>query len=274
MSLSHLAKRGFLPRAHETQNAFYQRIAPYLPTNLNEKMKEALFTCQRLFDVEPDWVPLIEGRSKLSFWQGAVLWVDEQEQPLIQVAKCLFYNRDEMIAHELIHAVRLPLASKRFEEIIAYQTSSNWWRRTFGPIIRTPREVYIFLCSLLCSWIPLFWEEAAYLRFATPLVALFALLRLYLTQRVFRRCREKLSLLLGCRRSGLSLTARLTDEEIALFAKWSPQEIRAYILDSKELRWQMLCFCYPALAPRAGSDAQQTTVFGHRAACTENSGVI
>jgi len=239
-----IGRRGFLPAANETEDAFYQRIAPYLATNLSEKMQGALLTCERLFDVQPDWVPLIESRSKLSFWQGAVLWVDEKEQPLIQMAPRLFYSRDEMIAHELIHAVRLPLKSKRFEEIIAYQTSRNWWRRTFGPIIRTPSEVYIFLGSLLCSWIPCIWQETAFLRFATPLLSLFALIRLAFTQRVFHRCRKKLSLLLGSERSGLSLAARLTDEEIALFAKWTLQEIWSYVLESQELRWQMLCFCY------------------------------
>lgn len=257
MSLDQLARRGFLPGAGETKEAFYQRTASYLSNSLREKMQGALLICQHLFDVEPDWVPLIETRKKLSFWQGAVLWVDEEERPLIQIAPRFSYNRDEMIAHELIHAVRLPLGQKRFEEIIAYQTSRNWWRRTFGPIIRTPYEVYIFLFSLPCSWIPLFWQEAAYLRFFTVFLAFFALIRLTLAQRIFRRSREKLSLLLGSKQSSLSLAARLTDQEIALFAKWTPEQIRAYVLENEEieLRWKMLLICYPTLASRAGSDA-------------------
>ena len=250
MTLNSLASRGFLPRTGESEDAFYERTQSQNSACMREKMQGALERCQRLFDLQPDWVPLIEERAKLAPWQGAVLWVDEEEQPLIQVAPRLWYSRDEMIAHELVHAIRLPLRSKRFEEIIAYQTSRSSWRRFFGPIIRSPYEVYLFLFSLLFSWVPLFWAAAALLRFATPLLLLYALMRLGVAQRVFYRCRKKLSLLLGCKRTALSLAARLTDEEIALFAKSTPQEIRLYALKTqkKELRWKMLLFCYPMLA--------------------------
>jgi hypothetical protein len=234
MTLADLARRGFLPASDESEATFYARGGAAV------SQVEGLDYCEQLFGVRPDWVPLFEGRAKLAPWQGAVLWVDEENRPTIQIAPRRGYAREEMIAHELIHAVRLPLRSKRFEEIIAYQTSRKRWRRFFGPIVRTPSEVYVFFFALLCQWIPFFG-----CRFIFPALLLFGLMRLCLTQRVFYRCRRKLSQCVG--KEALALTARLTDEEIALFAQLEPDAIRAYIAQQQQLRWKMLKSLYPVL---------------------------
>lgn len=261
MTLADLARRGFLPAPDESEAAFYERGAAVAIQG------ESLDYCEQLFGVRPDWVPLFEGRAKLAPWQGAVLWVDEENRPSIQIAPRRGYAREEMIAHELIHAVRLPLSSKRFEEIIAYQTSRTWWRRFFGPIIRAPSEVYVFLLALLCHWIPFFWCG-----FIFPALLLFGLTRLCLTQRVFYRCIRTLSRLVG--KEALALTARLTDQEIALFAQLEPEAIRAYIARQQQLRWKMLLILYPVLALSSGGKAQKASVFSHGATSTEDSGAV
>lgn len=261
MTLASLARRGFLPFPDESEAAFYER------STAAANQKEGLDYCEQLFGVRPDWVPLFEGRAKLAPWQGAVLWVDAENRPTIQIAPRRGYAREEMIAHELIHAVRLPLCSKRFEEIIAYRTSRKGWRRFFGPIVRTPSEVYVFLFGLFCHWIPFFWCS-----FVFPALLLFALARLCITQRVFYRCVRTLSRCVG--KEALALTARLTDEEIALFARLEPDAIRAYIAKQQQLRWKIVLILYPALALSSGGEAQEAPVFGHSAASAEDPGVI
>jgi hypothetical protein len=261
MTLADLARRGFLPTFDESEAAFYERATAAACQN------EALDYFEQLFCMRPDWVPLFEGRAKLAPWQGAVLWVDDKNRPTVQVAPRRGYSREEMIAHELIHAVRLPLRSKRFEEIIAYQTSRKWWRRFFGPIVRTPSEVYVFLFALLCHWIPLFWCG-----FIFPALLLFGLTRLCLTQRIFYRCRRTLSRLVG--KDALALVACLTDAEIALFARLKPDAIRAYVANQEQLRWKLLKTLYPSLALSSGGQTQKGSIFSHGAASAEDSGAV
>ncbi len=259
--------KGLLPLEQETEAAFLQRAAlleqPHASTT---NIEASLAYCDQLFDVRPDWVRVTEQQQGLSPWQGAVTWIQEAPDhtliPLIQISPRMqgsvfqkWYSREEILAHELIHAVRLPLKSSRFEECIAYQTSRSKWRKWLGPILRHPYEVYVLLAALLIGWVGMFWDAVSFLVWAPWAVSLFGLLRLSHTHRVFKRCLEQLKKL---DHLSLPIAARLTDREIELFARSSVQSIRAYIAEQSktELRWQMLCAAYPALALGSGSDMQ------------------
>ena len=95
------------------------------------------------------------------------MWIEMEDgvdSPLIQISPRLkgrfirkWYPRAEVLAHELVHAIRLPLHSVRFEEMLAYQTSQKLFRRLLGPIIRRPFEVYVLFASLALSWVGLYW---------------------------------------------------------------------------------------------------------------------
>ena len=257
VELIQLNSRGLFPMQDEEEKAFLSRIA------LLEKEKkqippvnvqEALTRCEKLFCLKPDWVPIEEKQISLAPWQGAVLWIQEDRQgnrvPLIQISPRLksswlsrWYPQDEVLSHELVHAVRLPLRSSRFEEIAAYQTSKSRFRRFLGPIFRRPYEVFVLLLAVVIGWLSLFWSAAAFLVWVPWFVCFFGAARLLMTQFVFKRCRAKMQIVLKERDKALALCIRLTDKEIGFFARSSPQEIISYIYRAKseQLRWRMLC---------------------------------
>ncbi len=247
--LFELNYRGFLPRENEDEATFFHRIAQYERAKSNYYSDAVLSLCDTLFDAKPDWVPIIEEQKGLAPWQGAALWVQEDDAPSIQVSPRLnakglkkWYPKEEVIAHELIHAIRLPLNASRFEEMIAYKTSANPIRRYLGGLIRHPYEVYILLASLVLSWTGIFWNA---LFTALPLLVLLgAFVRLVYTHSVFKKCEKKLAALLKDKSKAFALIVRLTDREIALFARLSSQDIHSYIANNKQLRWKMLSAVY------------------------------
>lgn len=251
IDLQDLNRRGFLPLAGEEEEAFLERVASMQSDAPPGAARGALERCEELFDVAPDWVQIIEQQKGLAPWQGAVLWIHAGGLPLIQVSPRLkktwlgrFYTYEEVLAHELIHAVRLPLASSRFEEIVAYQTSRGRLRAYLGPIIRHPYEVYVLLVAVLLGWAGLLFNP--YLLLAPWIACVYALARLFWAQRVFQRCRFKIKSLLKNKEKALAFTARLTDREVALFASASLSEIKQYIslAEQTELRWRLLVINY------------------------------
>jgi len=252
--------RGFLPLPDEEEQAFLERVAllekekTHVPS-IN--VQDALLCCEKLFDLKPDWVSIEEKQSGLSPWQGAVLWIQEDtlgnRVPLIQLSPRLqtswlgkWYPQDEVLSHEYVHAVRLPLSSSRFEEIAAYQTSKNPIRRFLGPIIRRPSEVYVLLGAVVLGWLGMLWTAVSFFLWVPWIVCLFGGMRLLLSQWIFKRCQAKLETLIQDKNKVLAMTIRLTDKEIDLFARMGPKEILSYIYRAKEqqLRWRMLCAAY------------------------------
>ncbi|MCM8532306.1 MAG: hypothetical protein NE330_14180 [Lentisphaeraceae bacterium] len=63
--------------------------------------------------------------------------------------KWLFYERDELMSHELCHVARFALKSNTYEEMFAYQTSTSGFRRKFGSMMRAAWETYLFMAILL-----------------------------------------------------------------------------------------------------------------------------
>jgi hypothetical protein len=258
-----LNARGLLPLSREDERSFLDRIAVLEKEKTSsgllapEGMEDAFRRCEQLFDATPDWVSIIEQQRGLAPWQGAVLWIQEDEKgnivPLIQVSPRLrtswlrkWYTREEVVAHELVHAMRLPLNSPRFEEITAYQTSPNLFRRSLGPLIRYPYEVYILLGAVVLGWLGLVWSAVSFFLWIPWIACLLGAGRLFLAQLIFKRAQAKVKGLLKDKAKALALMARLTDGEVAFFAKASVQEIKSYVEKAKKnhLRWQMLFSVY------------------------------
>lgn len=254
-----LNKQGFLPLPDETEEDFLRRIAVLKKKKLTLYigMVAALDRCERLFDVRPDWVEITREQKGLAPWQGAVLWIQTHENgfpvPLIQVSPRLtfswlkrWYSEEEVIAHELVHAFRLPLASCRFEEIAAYRTSIYPLRSCLGPLIRRPCEVYIVLGAVALGWLGLLWSSLSFFIWVPWILCLLGLSRLFFSQWTFKRCHKQLACILKDPSQVLALMVRLTDQEIALFARLIPKNILSHIrqLEIKQLRWKMLCAAY------------------------------
>lgn len=114
-----------------------------------------------LFNFAHFSIPVYYSNQHLPFWQGAAAWIDEENGLTeIQLRKPFkrgklwgIYSHDEVIAHEVVHALRARLCSKKYEELIAYQTSKSLIRRYFGPFFRESWESYLFVSTAFFSLI-------------------------------------------------------------------------------------------------------------------------
>jgi hypothetical protein len=237
---------------------------------------EALCLMKEIFNISPDWIETILNSKGLLPWEGAATWIEELPKGMrscrIHLKDSLiarWYPKDEMIAHEMVHASRLMFDESRFEEILAYRTSKKWFRLYFGPLFSSPLESKFFLGLLAASWLlclaKMFWDFnlSANCSLFFPLLALgFGVFRLTRAQRVFSSALSHLAKATDDKISPLTIALRLTDKEIELFSKWTPQEIRSFAEDQKEQnpRWGQLYLCYfcsgcrtRPLLPLAGS---------------------
>lgn len=243
---------GLIPGPDEKEEDFQRRVEYCL------KAKEHLFpegeavpseaveggfaVVSRQFDFVPSWIPIVYSNFRLAPWHGGCAWIVQMEEgspttaffqlrtrlksgkPLLKL-----YTRDELVAHECVHVGRMMFEEPKYEEILAYSTSPNHWRRYWGPLVQTGGETICFMIVLLAILLLdiafFFWGSGAalsqlmWLKAIPLLMAGLAVIRLVARQRIFRRCVNLV---------GFPVTCRLTDLEIERFSKLSLEEIRFY----------------------------------------------
>lgn len=246
--LIELNKRGLIHAPDESDENFFLRChqATPLPSSPQSSLVE------ELFDVNPDWVPLIFRNQGLHLWEGGCTWI-ERDRVTLQLNKAfekkrsyLGYSREEVIAHELVHVVRGHFEEPIFEEILAYQTSSSPFRRFLGPLFRTSKETTSFLITLCVVLVALFVSPFQLWIYLGTLGVLGGWQwRLLRAHRLFSRTRKKLSSLVGKKRA-LAVMLRLTDREIIRFSKMSKEEICDYVkkMHKIQIRWQQISAAY------------------------------
>ncbi len=156
--------RGLIPGPQETEEAFVQRVQQAAALSNPEWQAVAQATLS-LFGFAIDWVPLSYSSQELSPWEGAATWIGEGSLPSIQLrpafAKGSFlgYRRSDVLAHEAVHAARMRFEEPRFEEMLAYRTSPQRWKRFLGPAFQHKWTLYLLLLTLLAGvyqpWISL-----------------------------------------------------------------------------------------------------------------------
>ena len=121
--------------------------------------------------------------------------------------KWYIYGRQELMSHELCHAARFPLQADKYEELLAYQTSTSKFRKLFGPMVRSAKETYVLMgiiFALFASQIWVFNQPYVEPKFLLPtpililtlaLIAYFAFLmiRQWNQNRIFQIILAKLS---------------------------------------------------------------------------------
>ncbi len=243
-----LNQRCIFPGPNESEEVFFKRASALLPCAYNN----CVFT--ETFNSSPDWIQASTDSHGLSFWEGAATWIEENgdgsRSYQIQLKDSWLtrlYPKEEIIAHEMVHAARLMFDESRFEEILAYQTSKNRFRRYFGPIFSSPKEskcaLALLFTSLLCSWteIALDFNLVGNTIFALPFLAFgFGLFRLIRAQHIFSKAMRNLARSIPQTAKPLEVALRLRDREIELFAEYSPQEICAFVKQQTSLRWKLL----------------------------------
>ncbi|MCH9608491.1 MAG: hypothetical protein S4CHLAM45_10680 [Chlamydiales bacterium] len=220
-------QRGFLCGPNESEETFYKRCKADDLSTFPPSLKE-------LFAISPNWVPVHYKDSGLRFWEGGCSWIEGtnveiqlKEQFAHKKTLWKIYSKEEILAHEGVHAARVAFEEPIFEEVLAYQTSKSRFRRFFGPFFRSPKETLFFALLLPLSFFSPF--------FAIGVVA-FGLMRLIKTQATFLLARKKLGKLYG-KKNALPIMLHLTDKEIILFAKGS---IKSYVEKQTSLRWQQI----------------------------------
>lgn len=244
---------------------------PFTVNDLSPKevITPALERTEKLYGIAPSWVPLFFNNAQLSPWQGGCTWIFQVDDasPLtafVQLRKAFFnqerylgiYDRKTLLTHELAHIGRMEFDEPKFEEILAYQSSPSWFHRWFGPIVQSAKEAFYFVLSLVLVFIvDIFFllrgdldSYLAAMPFKLVPVALIGAgcLRLWLRHRQFNRCLDRLCELLGKKKLAKEIIYRLTDTEILLFGKSSPEGILDSIREKKgkSPRWDLLSQCY------------------------------
>ncbi len=254
-----LSQRGIFPGPSESSIAFFSR-ADSLSAKEITGYSGSMTLMNKIYSTSPDWIETIVSSKGLSPWEGAAVWIEEKPEVgrtcQIQIKNSFLarlYPQDEVVAHEMVHAMRLMFDENHFEEILAYRTSKNRFRRYFGPLFSSPKESKFFLILLLGSWL-CYWAEIIFdlnlggeWILALPMLALgFGVFRLWRSQRIFSAALRNLKNAIDQSANPLAAALRLTDNEIEQFAKSSPQEIQAFAAQQKEqdVRWKQIFLHY------------------------------
>ena len=126
-----------------------------------ERIPESSFSASAkinrdLYDFSIDWVPgfFLTPRFGMLFG-GCAYSFDPDFFSLFIIRnsfkkkkKWLFYERDELMSHELCHVARFAMKSHKYEEQFAYQTSNSGFRRNYGCMMRSAWETYIIMILL------------------------------------------------------------------------------------------------------------------------------
>lgn len=280
---------GLIPGPEETEQAFSARASycldlkaqiphmldhelPFGPEEVHsseEILKEGCEKADHLYDIYPTWVPLFFSNYKLSFWHGGCAWIFQQKQDSPTSAffqlrhkfrtskKYLgIYDRNELISHELSHVGRMLFEEPKFEEILAYGSSTSSFRRFFGPIVQSSYESTIFVLVLFfiiaMDFFSLFdgYSDLLHISFIGRLILLgmivYGLARLCWRQRQFKACQSNLRKTLFDMHKADAVAYRLTDKEMIAFGRLLPDEIKRYAEEqkTKNLRWKTIYEAY------------------------------
>ncbi len=202
--------RGLIPGPEESEEAFLKRTLQAKPlAHLEWNEVSSPFKI--------DWVPISYSNHQIAWWEGAATWISTDQLPSIQLRKIfqkgsfLGYSRSEVLSHEAIHAARVRFEEPHFEEILAYSTAPQAWKRFFGPLFSRTWEPLVLMLSVVLG---IFWPLIPVL-----LIGL-SLGWLCYRQWIFKKC---------CRKFSLTFVLCLTDKEMKKFAWMSEKEIQAYL---------------------------------------------
>jgi hypothetical protein len=263
--LLELNREGFFPGPKETEKAFFQRVEEakkYFLSSPEKWIPPAHWdwvnhSLEEIFDFRPLFFPALYSNVSLAPWQGAAAWIEGRSICVIQLRERFkkgaylgLYQREEILAHEAVHAARCAFEEGRNEEFFAYMTSEKKWRRVLGPLLRSPWEIWPFLVGvtggLFGELAAIYWEGAEVIY---PLCFLGSAIwlslgfyRLIRQHRILRRAAEHMRRSSVDERQVRAILLRLTDEEIERFSKG--EEIETYAKAQTCLRWALIRAAY------------------------------
>ena len=271
--LTELDSHGLLPAPGENANDFAKRlellanalqaldkdlkkhksfeVAPGIKISKSDAVSqaikdEALVVNETLYDVRPDWVPGFFANESFGFlWGGCSLSDPESGLALFIIRKAfkqkrfwLFYDRRELLAHEMTHAAHQVFDEWQFEEYFAYQTANKPLRKIFGgcfihkydslgfllPILLLPVVQFLNILGLTALPMWIFWLLAA----VYPIYLFCRTLRTNAIAAAARKFLQSLKV-----RKPDAVLFRMSVKEIRLLAKKQMPQ-------GDDLRWKLL----------------------------------
>jgi hypothetical protein len=249
LELLQLNREGFIPGPSESEEDFCNRVAlvkktfeigEWIPTSHWDWVKICL---RQMFDFEPSALPAFYSNESLRLWEGAAAWIEGRRIVSVQLRKTLqqgsylgIYKREQILAHEAVHAARSAFDEPENEEFFAYMTSEQKWHRVFGPIVKRPWEIWPFFLAMM---------GGAFFSIAYLCAAIWASIGFYRLIRQHRRLRlaaERILDVVVDKVIARAILFRLTDDEILMFSKG--EKIEDYRKKQKCLRWRLICLAY------------------------------
>ena len=244
-----LNKEGFIPGPSESEEDFIQRVASVKKSGqTGQSIPDSHWdwvhaSLEEIFDFRPACLFAFYSNKNLTPWQGAASWVEGKKIISIQLRKALergsylgLYKREEILAHEAVHAARSGFDEPQNEEFFAYMTSEKKWHRVLGPIVKRPWEVWPFFAAM---------GAGAFFPFAYLAAAIWAAFGFYRLIRQHRRLSLATKNIFATgldRASTRAVLFRLTDAEILMFSKGG--KIEDYRKRQKCLRWRLIGFYF------------------------------
>ena len=218
---------------------------------------------EKLYGFAVHHVPGFFLKKKIGWLWGGCLVGDPEANFAVFLLRDVFrkkrrflnYCREELLAHELCHAVRHVMEEPALEEYFAYQTSDSPLRRYLGNCFISDKDALGFLLpvmllpaaelvkALFLPWFPawIFWILAV-------IYPLFLLCRNHFSRKLVIHAAENL------RKAGVSraeaVLFRCTLEEVGQFSTAKAEDIPGIIEEKSagSLRWQVISarFCQPA----------------------------
>lgn len=242
-------REGFIPGPSESEEDFSERVllakkkfenGNWIPRSDWDWVRLFL---GGLFDFEPEYLPAFYSNQSLRAWQGAATWIEGKKIVSIQLRKALkrgsylfLYTREEILAHEAVHAARSAFCEPENEEFFAYMTSEKKWHRVLGPIVQSPWELWPFFLAMLAGAIfPIFYLIAA----IWVSMGFFRLIRRHFR---IKRAFRKILKVVDDEKIARAILFRLTDREIALFS--ADEKIEEYRKKQRCLRWRLISLAY------------------------------
>ena len=290
-TLAELDTRGFLIGPEESPQEYSDRLKVF-EKNLNEMDKElkeknqltvedlsfpakekipvesfnpATKITSDLYDFKINWVPgfFVTPSFGMLFGGCAYSFAPEFFSLFIirnsfkKKKKWLFYERDELMSHELCHVARFAMGSHKYEEQFAYQTSTSKFRKNFGCMMRSAWETYIImilLFGMLATQISLITFKGEWLAsrsfFENPVHWFYAALFGFVSFLVLRQKSQNkdfaktLDLLANISSKPRALAFRLTDPELDQLSGYTTIDEKAFkeliLKTSKEHRFEIL----------------------------------
>jgi hypothetical protein len=241
--LLELNSQGLIPGPKESEEDFLSRVRRGM---IREKkdwiprahLEWAALHLKEVFDI-------FYSNKSLAPWEGAAAWIENGSVSSIQLRVGFkkgsylgLYKRDEVIAHEAVHAARCAFNEEKFEEFFAFLVSEKKWRRVLGPFLQRPWEVWPFF---ICASVGIFLDLAP-LFCGAVLWASMGFWRLVRRHGQLKRASEALLKVVGEEKKTRAVLFRLTDEEILRFSRG--ENVIGYAEKQRCLRWRVIRLAY------------------------------